>query len=112
MKATITRILFTGDVDYYNDSQVQLPLLELVANAFSFTEIITIHYIAKYIGKMSDRMNGDEYNDIREYDLKSNPKFKTSSTKMMRSLTVDYEIFFLWSLATEQLINIQTLLEI
>ena len=56
MKAIITRILFPGDVDYYNDSQVQLPLLELVVNAFS--EIITINYIVKYIGKMSDRMNG------------------------------------------------------
>ena len=58
MKAILTRILFPGDVDYYNDSQVQLPLLELVGNAFSFTEIITINYIVKYIGKMSDRMNG------------------------------------------------------
>ena len=58
MKTIITRILFPGDVDYYHDSQVQLPLLELVGNAFSFTEIITINYIGKYIGKMSDRMNG------------------------------------------------------
>ena len=58
MKSIITRILFNGDVDYYNDFQAQLPLLELVVNAFTFTEIITINYVVKYIGKMSGRMNG------------------------------------------------------
>ena len=34
----ITRILFTGGDGFYNDSQEQLPLLELDVNAFSFTE--------------------------------------------------------------------------